>query len=85
MAGRNPEDGPDYMVMYTDDVLLDSQGPLRAPTSCYPVHPGCETEAESKKTSIRGGRLITPQGLKTNARLAFPIAEFLRLLNLSKV
>ena len=46
LAGLNPEDGPDYVVVYIDEctcVFANPRGPLRASASGHLAHPGCRT------------------------------------------
>ncbi len=94
VAGLNPEDGPDYVVVYIDDVLVfsrtldDHLGHLRhviqrIQDAGLKLNPNkCRFIREEVEYL---GHLITPQGLKTNSRLTTAIAEFPRPRNLSEV
>ena len=94
LSGLNPEDGPDYVVVYIDDVLVFSRtiddhlehlsrviqrlhgaGLKLKPSKCHFIREEVEYL----------GHMITPQGLKTNARLIAAVSEFPRPRNLPEV
>ena len=94
LAGLNPEDGPDFVVVYIDDVLVisrtldDHLEHLRC--VIQRIHDAGLKLKPSKCRFIRDeveylGHLITPQGLKTNSRLTAAITEFPRPRNLPEV
>lgn len=94
LAGLNPPDGAAFVVVYIDDVLVFSRsleehlehlrrvilriceaGLKLKPSKCHFIREEVEYL----------GHLITPQGLKTNARLTAAVAEFPRPQNVSEV
>lgn len=94
LAGLNPEDGPDYVAVYIDDVLVFSRT-----LDDHLVHlrhviqrirdAGLKLKP-SKCRFIREeveylGHMVTPQGLKTNSRLTAAVADFPHPQNLSEV
>ena len=84
-AGLNPEDGPNYVVVYIDDVLVFSRTLVEhlehlRRVICRLQSAGLKLKP-SKCKFIREeveylGHLITPKGLKTNCRLVAAVAEF---------
>ena len=94
LAGLNPEDGPDFVVVYIDDVLVFS-----CTLDDHLEHLCCVIQRihdaglklkPSKCRFIRDeveylGHLITPQGLKTNSRLTAAITELPQPRNLPEV
>ncbi len=94
LAGLNPPDGSAFVVVYIDNVLVFSRsleehlehlrrvilriceaGLKLKPSKCHFIREEVEYL----------GHLITPQGLKTNARLTAAVAEFPRPQNVSEV
>ena len=93
LAGLNPEDGPDFVVVYIDDVLVFSRTLDEHLEHLHCViqriHDAGLKLKPSKCRFIRDeveylGHLITPQGLKTNSRLT-AIIEFPQPRNLPEV
>ena len=94
LARLNPEDGPDFVVVYIDDVLVFSRT-----LEEHLEHLRCviqriqEAGLKLKPTKchfIRKeveylGHMITPEGLKTNPRLVAAVERFPRPQNLSEV
>ncbi len=91
LAGLNPEDRPEYVVAYIDDILVFSrtlEDHLRQVTQ-HVQEAGLKLNP-SKCRFVREeveylGHLITPQGLKTNPRLVAAVADFPQPQNLSEV
>ena len=94
LSGLNPEDWPDYVVVYIDNVLVFSRtiddhlehlsrviqrlhgaGLKLKPSKCHFIREEVEYL----------GHMITPQGLKTNARLIAAVSEFPRPRDLPEV
>ena len=89
LAGLNPEDGPAFVAVYIDDVIVfsrtleDHLQRLR-----QVIQRISDAGLKLKPTKCRFireeveylGHLITPHGLKTNPRLTAAVANFLLLL-----
>ena len=94
LARLNPEDGPDFVVVYIDDVLVFSRTLeehlehlrcviQRIQEAGLKLKP---TKCHFIRTEVEYlGHMITPEGLKTNPRLVVAVEEFPRPQNLSEV
>ena len=86
LAGLNTEEGPDFVVVYIDDVLIFSHS-LEDHLKHLQAVLGCIKEAglklqPGKCKFIREeveylGYIVTPEGLKTNIRLVAAVRDFL--------
>ena len=85
MSGLNPEDGPDFVSVYIDDVLVFSRTWEEHLQHVRAVL-GRLQEAKLKLKAVKCrfgraeveylGHIITPQGLKTNPRLVLAVKQF---------
>ena len=87
LAGLNPEDGPDFVVVYIDDILVFSRTLEDHLEHLRQVIQRIQAAGMKLKPSkcrfIRQeveylGHVITPQGLKTNPRLVATVEDFPR-------
>ena len=94
LAGLNPEDGPDFVSVYIDDVLVFSctleEHLQHLQQVIQHISAAGLKLKPSKRHFIRqeveySGHLITSHGLKTNPRLTYAIAAFPPPQNLSCV
>ena len=85
LSGLNPEDGPDFVSVYIDDVLVFSRTWEEHLQHVRAVL-GRLQEAKLKLKAVKCrfgraeveylGHIITPQGLKTNPRLVLAVKQF---------
>ena len=94
LAGLNPENGPDYVVVYIDDILVFSRTlEDHLEHLCRVIQRIREAGLKMKpsKCSFIGeeveylGHIVTPEGLKTNGRLTTAVAEFPKPQSLPEV
>ena len=94
LAGLNPENGPDYVVVYIDDILVFSRTlEDHLEHLCQVIQRIREAGLKlkpSKCSFIREeveclGHIVTPEGLKTNGRLTTAVAEFPKPQSLPEV
>ena len=94
LAGLNPDDGPDYVAIYIDDVLVFSRTLEEHLQHLRKVIQRlCDAGLKLKPSKCRFireeveylGHVITPQGLKTNPRIVSAITEFPRPRNLGEL
>lgn len=94
LSGLNPEDGPDYVEVYIDDLLIfshtleDHLEHLR-----HVIHqiqaPGLKVRTIKHRFNLKDvkylGDIVTPDGLKTNERLVTAIKDFPYPQNISEL
>ena len=94
LAGLNPEEGPNFVVVYIDDVLIFSRSLEEHFQHLRMVLRRIEEAGLKLKPSkcqfLRReveylGHLITPEGLQTNPRLVTAVKEFARPRNLQQL
>ena len=94
LAGLNPENGPDFVAVYIDDIIVFSrtlEEHLQHLRQVIQRISGAGLKLKSSKCYfIRQeveylGHLITPHGLKTNQQLTSVVAEFPQPWNLTEL
>ena len=94
LAGLNPENGPDFVVVYIDDILVFSRTLEEHLEHLRLVIERLE-EAKLKLKPVKCqfirkevdylGHVLTPEGLKVNTRLVESVANFPQPQNISEV
>ena len=94
LAGLNPEDGPDFVVVYIDDILVFSRTLEEHLEHLQMVIERLE-EAQLKLKPVKCqfirkevdslGHVLTPEGLKVNSRLVEAVTNFPQPKSVSEV